>query len=493
MNTLADMPQVICPRCSGKLDRGDSAFSCSVCRQRFPRMGDLLCFFADPTYHIQRFRVQQAVFNLQGQESDSVYEAELRKPALLPETRARLEAQLAAVRSNIAELNAVVDPLLSEEATGVPESGPAPEPGEVERFLVYFELLLRDWGWSETENQENARALALIEEAIAASGRATAPLGHVLVLGSGASRLAYELHHKHRPASTTTIDVDIVLSGVAARMVRGDTLHLTEAPSDANRSGSVRAERTLRAPHGALADFQVLLGDGLNPPFARDSFDTVLTPWFIDQVPDDLRDLVGVIDRVLKPGGRWINYGPVIFRKHVPLSRHYTIEEVTALANLGGLEVGGVVQGEWPYLCSPLKLRGRHEVSFAFCATKALRREARVTTDGSPAWLVLPHLPVATFPGSALKSHPHSVYRRVLELLNGETSISEIAEQLGKQANMNPVDLYDSIRAILIEVHPACAGLRASAVVTTPWRCGRSRFQSQRRASGKSATACSGG
>jgi SAM-dependent methyltransferase len=412
--------------------------------------------------------VQQAVFNLQGQESESVYEGELRKPALLGETRSRLETQLAAVRANIAELNGLIDPLLTEDATGVSESAPAPNPEEVEPLISYFELLLRDWGWSPDENDENARATALIEDAVAKTGNANATPGHVLVLGSGAGRLAYELHVAHRPSSTTTIDIDLILSAVADRMVRGQSLPLTEAPSDANQNARLSSDRTLRAPRGALTDFQVLLADGLNPPFAAESFDTVLTPWFIDQVPPDVRNLLGVIHRLLKPGGRWINFGPLIYRKRTPLSQSFTIEEIVALAELAGFDVAPAVQGDWRYLCSPLKARGRHEISFAFCATKSSMENARVTPDGQPSWLVLPHLPIPVFAGSALLSHPHPVYRRVLERLNGNTSIADIAGVLGKQAEMNPVDLYDSIRAILIEVHPAAKSLRATHLSARP-------------------------
>jgi|GEM_PF-618349 len=468
MNTLGEKPQATCPRCRTKLDLVVARIECSVCHQTFPRLGGMVCLFADPTLQVQRFRVQQAVFNLQGQESESIYEGELRKPALLGETRLRMETQLAAVRSNITEINALIDPLLAEDATGVPESAPAPSPEEVEPLIAYFELLLRDWGWSPAENDENERALALIDDVVAKAGDANATFGHVLVLGSGAGRLAYQLHVAHRPSSTTTLDIDLVLSAVAERMVRGQSLQFTEAPSDANQSARLSAERTLCAPHGAVTDFHVLLADGLNPPFADESFDTVLTPWFIDQVPPDLRNLLGVIHRVLKPGGRWINYGPLIYRKRMQLSQHFTIEEIMALAELAGFDVARTVHGEGRYLCSPLKIRGRYEISFAFCATKSSIKNVRVTSDGQPSWLVLPHLPIPTFAGSTLLSHPHLVFRRVLERLNGDNSIADIASVIGKQAELNPVDLYDSIRAILIEVHPGAKSLRPTNLVLRP-------------------------
>jgi Methyltransferase domain len=70
-------------------------------------------------------------------------------------------------------------------------------------------------------------------------------------------------------------------------------------------------------PRHDTAAFVLVLADGLDPPFADASFDTVLTPWFIDQVPDDVRLLTGAIHRVLKPSGCWVNHGPLLLsRQH---------------------------------------------------------------------------------------------------------------------------------------------------------------------------------
>ena len=51
---------------------------------------------------------------------------------------------------------------------------------------------------------------------------------------------------------------------------------------------------TLSAPSGPLRAevFHFFLANGTEPPFADQTFDTVVTPWFIDQVPTDLEDLL---------------------------------------------------------------------------------------------------------------------------------------------------------------------------------------------------------
>src|SRR5205814_945401 len=97
----------------------------------------------------------------------------------------------------------------------------------------------------------------------------------------------------------------------------------------------------LKAPNGPIAAdrFHFLLANGLEPPVASETFDTVVTPWFIDLIRSDLRNFMSEVYRLLKPNGRWISLGPLRYRPEIPITRRFTREEVFDLATRAGFRV----------------------------------------------------------------------------------------------------------------------------------------------------------
>jgi len=70
---------------------------------------------------------------------------------------------------------------------------------------------------------------------------------------------------------------------------------------------------TRPTPEVVREEFHFVLADVLRAPFADHAFDTVVTPWLIDIVSDDLPVFAARINRLLKPGGRWLNFGSLAF------------------------------------------------------------------------------------------------------------------------------------------------------------------------------------
>src|SRR5262249_27559414 len=140
--------------------------------------------------------------------------------------------------------------------------------------------------------------------------------GHMLVPGAGGCRLAYDLHRLGPNAETVVIDIDPFLLTTAQRVIRGGTVTLREANAEVDELAQRMKVWNLHAHHGPISDerFHFLLADGLHPPFESGKFDTIVTPWFIDVVPVDLRDFISELHRLLKPGGRWLNLGPLHYR-----------------------------------------------------------------------------------------------------------------------------------------------------------------------------------
>ena len=80
-----------------------------------------------------------------------------------------------------------------------------------------------------------------------------------------------------------------------------------------------------------------MLADALRPPFAEGAFDTVVTPWLIDIVSENLTVFAARINRLLKEGGRWVNFGSLAFAEPACRARAFCEQNLMPLVreNLG--------------------------------------------------------------------------------------------------------------------------------------------------------------
>jgi hypothetical protein len=214
------------------------------------------------------------------------------------------------------------------------------------------------------------------------------------------------------------------------------------------------AVRTLEAPRGAVERFFPLIANGLALPFAPQSFDTIVTPWFTDLVPPDHRDWVTNVRRFLRDGGRWVNYGPLLYPPSRPAACRFSREELLELVELAGFEVEKTTSALMPFSLSPLAERGRLEPCLAFSAKKS----AVIGGDSHdpPAFIVLADLPVPDFEGRPGFYHQVATFRAVVELVDGRRSINEIAAAITARAGTRPQGIVDTIRYCLLDVHPLC-------------------------------------
>ena len=421
---------LFCPACRGQLALQGSTYGCTQCRADYPTLGGVPCLLPEANRWRASWRLQLDELTRAGEETVSMFEKELRKPALLANTRLRLETQIALTRKTLAEVVAIIEPAAGPS---VDDALPAPRIDP----LNTFHYLHRDWA----ETTENGNALGCVERVLDA-----APLGRLLVLGAGAGRLAYDLHVTRRASLTVAIDIDPLVSLVAQKMASGERIELTEARSNATEMTRFGALRTLQAPAGAVERFHVLLANGLQPPVRDHMFDTVLTPWFIDVVPADLRDFMSVLSRVLVPGGRWLNYGPLLFPPSRPAAYRYAREEVAEIAQAAGFDITRETDELVRFAYSPLAARGRLEHCIAFSARKGPPR--------ADAWLQIPHLPIPDFPGRAELRHESAACSAIIALIDGQRSINDIALQLGAGPDVNLGAMKDAVRLCLQTLHP---------------------------------------
>jgi N2227-like protein len=361
---------IICPRCAVPLGRAPEAWSnpCDACGAVVPVLGGLPCLFPDSDAWLVAWRRQLRTFDAQVRQTWTLLAEAQAKPGLLPATHRRLQTFRAASETLLTEVHGLLDPLLHPRVAGAAErEADVPDSREARPLTHYLDLVYRDWAWETDERGEVALGLAELE---AVAG--PAPLGRGLILGAGACRLAYELHRAHRTTETFALDVDILLMAAARLIISGERLLLTEAPTEANDLDTLSIRHELVAPGGPLTDgsFHLLLANGLEPPFANATFDTIITPWFIDVASSDLRSLAGTIHRLLAPGGRWLNLGPLVYTHRVPFEHRYTAQEAVEVAQRAGFTVGEPRLATVPYTLSPLNGRGRLERILAFAAIK---------------------------------------------------------------------------------------------------------------------------
>jgi SAM-dependent methyltransferase/uncharacterized protein YbaR (Trm112 family) len=358
MSLLAD---VVCPACRGALavaSGGDEPVVCG-CGQRYPRVGGILVLLPSAQEHVDLWRGQLGLLLERGQKTLEGLTEAGGADGLGPATRARLRGLGQAVQEQVADVAAVLGPALggaAEPAGGLPR-------GVVE----YIGYLYRDWGWPSIGYRENAVALGTLGALL--SGR---KLGRTLVLGAGACGLAYELHLQRGASQTVAVDIDPYLLVIAERVVRGAQVRLTEASVKVMDGAQVSRTWLLAAASGPLGPeaFQCLFADGTRPPFADGSFDSVVTPWFIDQVPRDLPAFVHELRRLLRPGGLWLNHGPLIYPETIPFERRYAQDELFELLSQSGFALQGSSRSSERYLVSPLSGAGKVEAVLSFLAQR---------------------------------------------------------------------------------------------------------------------------
>ncbi len=297
------------------------------------------------------------------------------------------------------------------------------------------------------ENGENEAALEILKELVE-----TSPLSQLLVLGAGACRLAYDFHRAFQVSLTLACDINPLYLLLAQEVIGGAAKPLYEFPLAPTDGKSFFVRRDLKAPTPLKEGFHYLFADGMNPPFSEGVFDAVLTPWFIDIVPQDPISLFKRFNYVLKPKGKWINFGSCYFN-HPDFSRRYSPEEIIEIAEASGFKIQKVVKKKIPYLQSPGSAHGRIEQTFSFCAEKIAEVEPPGRFVYLPEWLLDPTLPIPKTAGFMQFAAVHGFYTQIVSAIDGQKSLEALANELGPHFGLTPEDALQSFGRFLTKVH----------------------------------------
>ena len=316
---------------------------------------------------------------------------------------------------------------------------------KVQGLNSYYDNIFRDWAW---ENGENEQMLEAFDSVISKDQS----LGSVLTIGSGAGRLAYDIHQKYSPNYSVLMDINPLLLFAACRAIQGNEFKLYEFPIAPLNKNTFAAEQSCHASKVINKNVYYIFADGMNPPVKEKSFNTIITPWLIDIIPQNLRDYVPRINACLPIGGSWINTGSLAFF-HKQKAWCYSEEEVIELVEKNGFEIISSNRNTIQYLHSPLSAHGRTETVFTFHARKTKDAVIPAEYEYLPNWINETSIPIPKQYEQEIASSKHLLQAQVLGAIDGTRTIEQIGELLAKQYNLQVDEATYAVRQILVDYY----------------------------------------
>ena len=437
-----------CPRCDKTpLEPSGGGLHCKACKIDFPDIDGIPWMFAEPQASLGEWR-NRLQFALQQLAHETAgLETELKNKELRPLTRRRVERYKKAKESYRRSLQKLLQPVDVQSLQGSYESYLALRtrlPTD-QGLNTYYDNIHRDWAWGDEENLASLKQIeAVLHE--------HSDLGNVLVLGAGAGRLAYDIHMRFECAATVAMDFNPLLLLVARNVTSGDRLKMYEFPIAPLALEDDAVLRTLSAPEVVKDGFHCVLGDALRPPFPDGAFDTVVTPWLIDIITEDLSVFGARINALLKQQGRWVNFGSLAF--HAPgQANRYSPQETKHIVAESGFSDPYVSQATIPYMCSPASRHGRRERTFTFSAYKERNATKPERHKALPDWLVTGKDPVPVTPSFRTQAMTTQIYSFIMSLIDGKRSIKDMAVVLENQKLMARDEAEPAIRAFLTKMY----------------------------------------
>ncbi|MGH1439478.1 MAG: class I SAM-dependent methyltransferase [Cellvibrionaceae bacterium] len=311
-----------------------------------------------------------------------------------------------------------------------------------QNLLSYEANLYRDWVWGQ---EENDLCRDIVYQHIDASR-----CEKILVLGAGAGRLAWDIHQSIKPDMTVTTDINPLLVLAAQQIMKGKGLTIHEFPEQPILSEHVAIEHHIKGL--TVADnFHSVFSDANKPSFQKGSFDTLITPWFIDIQPLEFSRFLKQLNQYISIGDQWINFGSLVFNQQRD-AFCYSIDEVKAIAKEQGFEIEAISQQQIPYLKSPYNAGHRIENIWSWSARKTKDVDSITDTQVLPEWLRDMKKAIPKTDDFKEFSARHRLYAQLGAEVDGRTSIQKISNKLAKQRNIDKDEASKLVRNLFIDL-----------------------------------------
>lgn len=351
-----------CPRCQNGLNKTTSAtsgdleeLSCERCSRGYPVLMGIPLVTARPQEWRERWERGLGLFADWMIRAEKELQVAFFDEDLSDRSQNRLRQVIGALGRHREEVLALMG------RAGIQAKLPKEKPqGGATEYSpeTYFNHILRDYGW-RSEVDEVAASFARLRQVLPDDFQP----GTTLVLGAGTGQLAWQLATEFgSSASVLALDVNPLPFIVTRLILAGEAVELTELPAHPKRSNQVAVTRRLQCALPVPERLSFLLADGLEPPVAPGKWDTVVAPWFVDEVPTDAAVVPELARTLLREGGSFVCVGPLLYdNAHTKAFQRYCADEFVDLVKRAGFEITkGKYEAE-SYMASPLSSHTRVE------------------------------------------------------------------------------------------------------------------------------------
>lgn len=410
----------------------------------YPLIDGIPWLLANPHHSLVDWSIKLNHFHqvLQSEIQQLQGELQIAHPVSQPRLNTLIKSKAAFLRSVFDLMSPVVRNPMAQKPVYDALTDTAPS---TQNLLSYEANLYRDWVWGD---EENRISLDIVSQHLHQHSPKK-----LLVLGGGASRLAYDLHQALKPALSCVTDINPLLLLAAKQIIKGEGLSIYEFPSEPRSSDYVAIEHQIKTATPA-DQFEFVFSDATKPAFIKGAFDTIVTPWLIDIQPFELSRFLQQLNQYMNEGQYWVNFGSLVFNQQRD-ALCYTVDEIKSIAKEQGFEIGDIVENTIPYLKSPYNAGHRVETVWSWQAVKThdVAPLPKPEQQHRPDWLIDTALPIPKNDAFKHFSLNHRIYAQLTAEVDGRTSINRISAKFAKQQKLNPDEAKQLVTKLFGDIY----------------------------------------
>ncbi|MDP7319185.1 MAG: class I SAM-dependent methyltransferase [Bacteriovoracaceae bacterium] len=278
----------------------------------------------------------------------------------------------------------------------------------------YFQLVFRDWCW---ESQEIQLYQNFIENNIDADTH------KILILGSGAGRISYNLANKYSDKKIYGLDHNPFLTLTAKKIFDGHEVKLSDYTPYPKSLSQTSQKYTIKYPKTKYDNHQFILGSFPHLPFAPNSFDMIIAPWFFDIIDMPLDYSLNECKKFLTEKGKLISIGPSNFH-HNYLEKQLSPQEITEEFEKN-FENTKFYSQDVNYLNNPLTSQNRIEQVLLICS-QSKTQENNISNKNQDKKIIFD-------PKFENFKAVNETYYHILKHINEDTDLIELAVIIQKE------------------------------------------------------------
>ena len=341
MRLNSNLKNTVCLNCRkvGTLSPAEGLLICPNCGYEYILFDNIPILLKDARPSLTASWHQHKIFISENEERlEEVRDARGRQP----ERVSLLDSAIRAYERTNAyhlELQAAIERCVPKlEIDEREKSGRLPKQYTLAEGIAFFH---RDWSWSQRAEDEIATIVNTVFDQVNAFAE---DVDSVLVPGAGAGRFACELAGKFD--HVFAFDYSLHMAQIFYDLVKEDrTLYRVNFQSNVVKTEDVVVEDNLsldtsgsnriraQLESGNLSYF---IGNALDVPLPGNSLSAIVCVYFIDIVP--LKEHLNEIRRTLKPGGLFINLGPLRYMRG-DVANMLSGEEILTLYRESGFDI----------------------------------------------------------------------------------------------------------------------------------------------------------